>query len=218
MARQRFRILARDEFTCQYCGRQAPQVVLHMDHIVPQAKGGTDEDWNLLTSCQECNGGKSDIPVEKLPAIVVQRIQTAIENAAGNLENPRTVRTSNMLRAVAIESAKDGEFPVPNDLFDIYARHIKPEAFALYTVLASIPRAGPMPKVRDIHRKTGLSFSKIAKSVKTLQKFDLVRIRDTKAGRSFRLAYFDYTPRRLEHLPFNSEQESQEQAKVQSGS
>lgn len=56
----RFRILERDAFTCHYCGRKPPEVVLEVDHIVPTSKGGTNESSNLKTSCRECNIGKRD--------------------------------------------------------------------------------------------------------------------------------------------------------------
>ncbi len=55
----RFEIFARDAFTCQYCGRRPPEVVLEVDHIHPRAKGGGDEVINLITSCWDCNRGKS---------------------------------------------------------------------------------------------------------------------------------------------------------------
>jgi HNH endonuclease len=55
----RFEVFARDAFTCQYCGRRPPDVVLELDHIHPRSKGGTDEIVNLLTSCYACNRGKS---------------------------------------------------------------------------------------------------------------------------------------------------------------
>lgn len=54
----RFEIFKRDAFTCVYCGRFAPNVQLHVDHILAVAEGGGDEPTNLATSCQECNGGK----------------------------------------------------------------------------------------------------------------------------------------------------------------
>lgn len=54
----RFDIFKRDGFTCQYCGRQPPEVVLQVDHIVPVAEGGTNDSMNLLTSCRDCNLGK----------------------------------------------------------------------------------------------------------------------------------------------------------------
>ena len=56
----RFNIFKRDGFTCQYCGQQAPDVVLEIDHIIPVAKGGNCEITNLITSCKDCNRGKSD--------------------------------------------------------------------------------------------------------------------------------------------------------------
>jgi hypothetical protein len=57
---QRFRILERDRFTCQYCGGKAPNIKLHIDHIFPFAHGGKTIDENLITSCEECNMGKRD--------------------------------------------------------------------------------------------------------------------------------------------------------------
>jgi hypothetical protein len=57
----RFQILNRDSFTCRYCGQSAPKVELHVDHIIPISKGGKDSDDNLVTSCQNCNSGKSDM-------------------------------------------------------------------------------------------------------------------------------------------------------------
>ncbi len=59
-ARLRFGILQRDGFRCRYCGRtgSTPDVVLHVDHVVPVAAGGTTSEDNLLTACEECNLGK----------------------------------------------------------------------------------------------------------------------------------------------------------------
>lgn len=58
--RQRFVILRRDKFTCQYCGG-TPQngFELHVDHVVPYASGGKTIKENLITSCFACNVGKS---------------------------------------------------------------------------------------------------------------------------------------------------------------
>lgn len=55
----RFEIFKRDGFACQYCGAKAPEVRLHVDHIVPVAKGGEDEMSNLTTACVDCNHGKA---------------------------------------------------------------------------------------------------------------------------------------------------------------
>ena len=54
----RFDVFKRDHFTCQYCGRMAPDVTLECDHIISAAKGGQNEYMNLITSCYDCNRGK----------------------------------------------------------------------------------------------------------------------------------------------------------------
>lgn len=56
----RFEIFKRDSFSCQYCGRSAPEVMLEVDHINPVSKDGDNEITNLITSCFDCNRGKSD--------------------------------------------------------------------------------------------------------------------------------------------------------------
>ena len=56
---QRFDIFRRDGFTCGYCGRRPPDVVLEVDHVQPRSKGGSDDSLNLITACFDCNRGKS---------------------------------------------------------------------------------------------------------------------------------------------------------------
>ena len=58
---RRFAVFKRDGNKCQLCGRsQDDGVKLHVDHRVPLAKGGSNEDENLWTLCEDCNLGKSD--------------------------------------------------------------------------------------------------------------------------------------------------------------
>lgn len=57
---KRFDIFKRDGFVCQYCGKHPPETILEVDHIVPVSKGGDNEEYNLVTACQDCNRGKSD--------------------------------------------------------------------------------------------------------------------------------------------------------------
>ena len=58
-AQLRFKVLQRDGFRCRYCGRAAPEVRLHIDHVVPVAAGGETVEGNLMTACEDCNLGKS---------------------------------------------------------------------------------------------------------------------------------------------------------------
>ena len=65
--RLRFEVLARDKFTCRFCGASPtkdPSVTLHIDHIVPWSKGGKTSLDNLQTLCAKCNLGKSDLMVD----------------------------------------------------------------------------------------------------------------------------------------------------------
>lgn len=62
----RFAILERDNFTCQYCGRGAPEVKLEVDHIIAHSQGGKDESTNLVTACRACNLHKSDKDIKPL--------------------------------------------------------------------------------------------------------------------------------------------------------
>jgi len=59
----RVKILSRDSFRCVFCGKSPATdigVKLHVDHIIPFSKGGTNSLDNLQTLCQDCNLGKSD--------------------------------------------------------------------------------------------------------------------------------------------------------------
>ena len=57
----RYDILRRDDFKCAICGASAQTGVrLHVDHIVPIAKGGKTVPSNLRVLCERCNIGKSD--------------------------------------------------------------------------------------------------------------------------------------------------------------
>jgi len=55
----RFRVIDRDRSRCVYCGRHSTEIELHIDHVTPVADGGDNDFWNLVTSCLECNLGKS---------------------------------------------------------------------------------------------------------------------------------------------------------------
>lgn len=61
--RLRFEVFKRDHFTCQYCGRQPPTVVLVADHITPVVEGGASTIDNLITACESCNQGKAGKPL-----------------------------------------------------------------------------------------------------------------------------------------------------------
>lgn len=71
----RFEVFKRDAFTCQYCGRKAPEVVLRADHIKPVCAGGEDDILNLITACFDCNAGKGPLELDDNSIIEKQRQQ-----------------------------------------------------------------------------------------------------------------------------------------------
>jgi 5-methylcytosine-specific restriction endonuclease McrA len=100
--RTRFEIFKRDKFTCRYCGRTSPAVVLEIDHIVPICEGGTDDPINLAASCWECNHGKSGVPLsETLTG------EDPHDRAIQLLERERQLREYNAVLAEARERRLD---------------------------------------------------------------------------------------------------------------
>nr|DAT56333.1 MAG TPA: HNH endonuclease [Caudoviricetes sp.] len=74
----RFEVFKRDKFTCQYCGRKAPDVVLQIDHISPVSKGGKNVLMNLVTACMDCNSGKSDRTLDDNSIVIRQQRQAEL--------------------------------------------------------------------------------------------------------------------------------------------
>ncbi len=57
-------VLARDAYTCQYCGREAA-AGLTVDHVIPRSRGGRSVWENIVASCAPCNRKKgSRLPRE----------------------------------------------------------------------------------------------------------------------------------------------------------
>lgn len=61
----RWKVLNRDNFRCQYCGK-TPQdgIKLIVDHITPRVKGGMTTLDNLATACADCNSHKTGNSLE----------------------------------------------------------------------------------------------------------------------------------------------------------
>jgi 5-methylcytosine-specific restriction endonuclease McrA len=51
-------VLARDAYTCQYCGANKPG--LTVDHVIPRSRGGESIWENIVASCAACNRRKGD--------------------------------------------------------------------------------------------------------------------------------------------------------------
>lgn len=51
-------VLARDDYTCQYCGRSSQGMTV--DHVIPRSRGGTSGWENIVAACGPCNRKKGD--------------------------------------------------------------------------------------------------------------------------------------------------------------
>lgn len=111
----RFEVLKRDRFTCHYCGGTPPNVLLHVDHVVPRAAGGTDDPANLITACADCNQGKSDkllmegvAPV--VSADVVKQMRERVKQAREYAKLVREIEMDRVISVAHLLSFWDQEF------------------------------------------------------------------------------------------------------------
>ena len=51
-------VLQRNDYQCQSCGKRDKETQLNIDHIVPLAKGGSNDISNLQVLCRRCNSQK----------------------------------------------------------------------------------------------------------------------------------------------------------------
>ncbi len=56
----KMRVVRRDNYTCQRCGKHLQDDEVEFDHIIPHAKGGSCEEHNIRLTCYDCNRDKSD--------------------------------------------------------------------------------------------------------------------------------------------------------------
>jgi 5-methylcytosine-specific restriction endonuclease McrA len=71
----RFNIYARDNNTCQYCGRRLPRTELNLDHVKPRSKGGLSTWENVVCSCHNCNRRKGGRTPEEAGIPLIRKPQ-----------------------------------------------------------------------------------------------------------------------------------------------
>ena len=53
----RLEVFHRDQYTCQYCGKETRQLTL--DHVIPKHQGGEHTWENMVSACIPCNRHKA---------------------------------------------------------------------------------------------------------------------------------------------------------------
>ena len=72
----KFNLLARDNFSCQYCLTPLRYGEATVDHVTPRSQGGTTTWHNVVTACHPCNrkkGGRT--PEEANMGLAVPPVQ-----------------------------------------------------------------------------------------------------------------------------------------------
>lgn len=62
---------------CRYCHRMMDLVDATVDHIVPLARGGPDDETNWKLCCSECNNSKGSISLDEWMAKMAQAKKAA---------------------------------------------------------------------------------------------------------------------------------------------
>lgn len=62
-------VIIRDNYTCQYCGKECESSKLTIDHIIPKSRWrgiGTAHNWlNIVAACKKCNNKKADYTIKE---------------------------------------------------------------------------------------------------------------------------------------------------------
>jgi hypothetical protein len=150
--RLRFEIFKRDGFACVYCGRSPAASPLHVDHVVPVEGGGSSKPENLVSACEDCNQGKSSVPLEekKLRALAVvskKRQREHADQVRAFIENEKR------LEAQRSETA--------DLLADSWEERLGPISQQTYSRLKSLVAADPVTAVLQAITITGAKFKKV---------------------------------------------------------
>jgi len=100
-------LFARDHHRCQYCGENAPQQELSMDHVLPRSRGGTTTWENVVCCCLPCNtrkGGRT--PKEARMPLLKQPVKPRFNPLlVQKLDNPKYFSWKSFLKAAGYTSS-----------------------------------------------------------------------------------------------------------------
>jgi hypothetical protein len=137
----RLKVLKRDNFTCQSCGKSPalyPELEidafpkLEIDHFQPHSKQGSDDIENLQTLCILCNRGKGNDDT------LNQTIKDKIDNLLNTI-NPeilKMINSNNEIKIVANDTDYQ-ELSRLNDLCNAYDIRVVPNSIFGYQAMHS---------------------------------------------------------------------------------
>jgi len=77
----RRRIIERDGLHCVYCDEDLSSAEIHMDHVIPESRGGHTTYNNLQVTCRKCNLAKGTLSEEEF----TQRLRNRAVNILNKL-------------------------------------------------------------------------------------------------------------------------------------
>jgi hypothetical protein len=100
---KRLSIYLRDGLACVWCGSTIEDGnPLTLDHLVPQSKGGSNHERNLVTSCRRCNSSRGNRSAKAFAVAVASYLNHGVKPSV--ILDFIKVTTS---RKLDVNSAKD---------------------------------------------------------------------------------------------------------------
>lgn len=69
----RRQVIERDGYYCVYCDEDLRSAEIHLDHVIPESKGGLTTVDNLQVTCRRCNTAKGTLTESEFTARLRQR-------------------------------------------------------------------------------------------------------------------------------------------------
>jgi ATP adenylyltransferase len=175
----RYEVLKRAKYRCELCGAHEDQAALHIDHIVPRARGGSDDISNFQALCVTCNTNKRDGDDTNFRGVLASYGHRAEGCIFCGIEPDRVVAESELCYAI-----RDG-FPVtPLHTLVIPKRHVA-DYFELY-----------QPELNAIHKMLEEQSAKIMRQDQTVTGFNLGINAGADAGQTIFHVHVHLIPRR----------------------
>lgn len=72
----RRRVIERDGLRCVYCDDDLTDQEVHLDHVIPESRGGSTTYENLQVTCRRCNTAKGVLTEDEF----VRRLRRRAQN------------------------------------------------------------------------------------------------------------------------------------------
>lgn len=71
-------VIERDGLRCVYCDDDLTDQEVHLDHVIPESKGGPTNVDNLQVTCRRCNTSKGVLSEEEFISNLRRRAQNIL--------------------------------------------------------------------------------------------------------------------------------------------